>query len=215
VLLRDLAAGTTTDLAPGHGPSSFGVSVSPDAHFAAIDSNAANDLAIGNPSPDFDHVYLVSVGAESLQNPPGQRPGTKDTTAPVISRLRMTRKRFAVAKKRTALVSRRAKRGSTFLFQLSENARTSIAIARARPGRRAGKRCVKPRKGLKKRCTRYTTVATLTRTKTKQGANKVAFTGRLGSRRLKPGRYRATVGAVDAAGNRAKARRVTFRIVAS
>jgi hypothetical protein len=55
--------------------------------------------------------------------------------------------------------------------------------------------------------------ATLTRTKTKQGANKVAFTGRLGKRKLTPGRYRATVGAVDAAGNRAKPKRVSFRIV--
>ena len=125
----------------------------------------------------------------------------------------MTRKRFAVAKKRTALVSRRAKRGSTFLFTLSENARTSIAIARARPGRRSGKRCVKPRKGLKRRCTRYTVRVDADAHEDEAGREQVAFTGRLGTRKLKPGRYRATVGAVDAAGNRAKARRVTFRMV--
>jgi Tol biopolymer transport system component len=212
LLLRDLVSGTTDDLLPGHGPFSFDVSVSPDGQCAAVNSNAANVLLAGNPSPDFDHVYLVGAGADCPPVPPGGGPGTAKTP-PVISKLRMTRKRFAVAKKRTALVSRRAKRGSAFLFTLSENARTSIAIARARPGRRSGKRCVKPRKKLKRRCTRYVVQATLTRTKTKQGPNKVAFTGRLGKRRLKPGRYRATVGAVDAAGNRAKPRRVSFRIV--
>jgi hypothetical protein len=214
VLVRDLATGAITDLMPAHGPFSFEVSLSPDGQCAAVNSNAANALATGNPSPDFDHVYLVGAGADCPPVPPGGGPGTKDTTPPAISRLRLTRKRFAVAKKRTAITSRRrAKRGTTFLFTLSENARTSIAIARARPGRRSGKRCVKPRKKLKRRCTRFVVQATLTRTKTKQGANKVAFTGRLGKRKLKPGRYRATVGAVDAAGNRAKPRRVSFRVV--
>jgi hypothetical protein len=181
----------------------------------AVNSNSDDVLPTGNPSPDFDHVYLLGVGADCPPIPPGAGPGggVSDTTPPAISRLRMLRKRFAVAKKHTALSARRAKRGSAFLFTLSENARTSIAIARARPGRRSGKRCVKPRKGLKRRCTRYTVVATLTRTRTKLGANRVAFSGRIGKRKLKPGRYRATVGAVDAAGNRAKAKRVAFRVV--
>ena len=171
-------------------------------------------LPTGNPSPDFDHVVPARRGSGLPAGPTQRRPrGGADVTAPAISRLRMLRKRFAVAKKRTAKSARRAKRGSAFLFTLSEDARTSIAIARALPGRRSGKRCVKPRKRLKRRCTRYRVVSTLTRTKTKQGANRIAFSGRIGARRLKPGRYRATVGAVDAAGNRAKARRVSFRVV--
>ena len=214
VLLRDLAAGTTTDLLPAGPISAFDVSVSPDGHCVAFGSNAPGVLPNGNPSPDFDHVYLLGAGADCPPVPPSGGPGGGgDTTAPAIGRLRMLRKRFAVAKKRTAKSARRAKRGSAFLFTLSEDARTSIAIARALPGRRSGKRCVKPRKGLKRRCTRYRVVSTLTRTKTKRGANRIAFSGRIGARRLKPGRYRATVGAVDAAGNRAKAKRVAFRVV--
>jgi Tol biopolymer transport system component len=213
-LLRDLTSGTTTELLPGRRSPGFGLSISPDGHCVAVNSNSPDVLATGNPSPDFDHVYLMGVGAACPPVLPSGGPGgTKDTTPPVITRLRMTRKRFAVAKKRTALVARRAKRGSAFLFTLSENARTSIAIARALPGRRSGKRCVKPRKRLKRRCKRYVVVRTLTRTKTKKGPNRVAFTGRIGARKLKPGRYRATVGAVDAAGNRAVPKRVTFRIV--
>jgi hypothetical protein len=214
-LLRDLTSGTTTELLPGRRSPGFGLSVSPDGHCVAVNSNSPDVLPTGNPSPDFDHVYLLGVGADCPPIPPGGGPGgSTDTTRPVISRLRMLRKRFAVAKKRTALSARRrTKRGSAFLFTLSEDARTSIAIARALPGRRSGKRCVKPRKNLRRRCTRYKTLATLTRTKTKQGANRIAFSGRLGSRKLKPGRYRATVGAVDAAGNRAARKRVTFRVV--
>jgi Tol biopolymer transport system component len=217
-LLRDLAAGTTTDLLPGRRFGGFEVSVSPDGHCAAVNSKSPDVLATGNPSPDFDHVYLIAVGADcppvSAGGPgPGGGAGATDTTPPAIAKLRMLRKRFAVGKRRTAKVAKRAKRGSAFLFSLSEDARTSIAIARALPGRRKGGRCVKPRKGLKRRCTRYVVVATLTRTRTKLGANRVAFSGRIGARKLKPGRYRATVGAVDAAGNRAKAKRVTFRVV--
>ena len=213
VLVRDLATGTTVDLLPGRRRPPFDASISPDGHCVAIASNSPDVLPAGNPSPDFDHVYLIGAGADCPPVPPSGGPGGGDTTAPAITRLRMLRKRFAVAKKRTAKSARRAKRGSAFLFTLSEDARTSIAIARALPGRRSGKRCVKPRKGLKRRCTRYTVVSTLIRTKTKQGVNRIAFSGRIGARKLKPGRYRATVGAVDAAGNRAKARRVTFRVV--
>jgi Tol biopolymer transport system component len=214
VLMRDLLAGTTADLLPGRKRAGYGLSVSPDGHCVAVNSNSPDVLATGNPSPDFDHVYLLGVGADCPPVPPAATSGGGgDTTAPAISRLRMLRKRFAVAKKRTAKSARRAKRGSAFLFTLSEDARTSIAIARALPGRRSGKRCVKPRKGLKRRCTRYKVVSTLTRTRTKRGANRIAFSGRIGARKLKPGRYRATVGAVDAAGNRAKAKRVTFRVV--
>lgn len=213
VLLRDLTAGTTADLLSAGAISAFDVSLSPDGHCVAFGSNSPGLLPSGSPSPDFDHVYLVGAGADCPPVPPSGNPGGGDTTAPAISHLRMLRKRFAVARKPTAKSARRARRGSAFLFTLSEDARTSIAIARALPGRRAGKRCVKPRRGLKRRCTRYAVVSTLTRTKTRRGPNRVAFSGRIGTRKLRPGRYRATVGAVDAAGNRAKAKRVTFRVV--
>ncbi|HZB77691.1 MAG TPA: hypothetical protein VE526_15780 [Solirubrobacteraceae bacterium] len=56
-------------------------------------------------------------------------------------------------------------------------------------------------------------MVTLTRADTRAGRNRVAFTGRVGRRTFPSGRYRATVGATDAAGNRAVPRRVRFRIV--
>jgi Tol biopolymer transport system component len=218
-LLRDLGAGATTDLLPGRRLGGFEVSVSPDGHCVAVNSKSPDVLATGNPSPDFDHVYLIASGADCPRGAgagAGAGPGAggvADTTPPVITSLRMSRTRFTVAKGRTALSAKRAKRGSAFLFSLSENARVSIAIAQALPGRRKGARCVRPRKGLKRRCTRYAVLATLTRSNTRQGAAKVTFSGRIGNRKLRPGRYRATLGAVDAAGNRAIPRRVSFRVV--
>ena len=45
------------------------------------------------------------------------------------------------------------------------------------------------------------------------GQNQVKFTGRIGRKALKRGRYRLTIVATDAAGNRSKAKRLRFRIV--
>jgi hypothetical protein len=44
------------------------------------------------------------------------------------------------------------------------------------------------------------------------GANRVKFTGRVGRRALKLGRYRARLVASDAAGNRSAGRFVRFRV---
>jgi hypothetical protein len=41
----------------------------------------------------------------------------------------------------------------------------------------------------------------------------VPFSGRLGRRALKPGRYRAVIAATDAAGNKSSTVTLTFRIV--
>lgn len=136
---------------------------------------------------------------------------------------------------------RRVRTGTTFRWRLSEPARTTIAIERRVAGLRLGRRCrvatrsvkrrvarqlarkVRRRKGrararrlraLKKRrtCAAYKRRGTLTRNG-KAGRNSLAFSGRIGRRALKPGRYRATFRATDAAGNRSAARRITFRVV--
>ena len=85
-----------------------------------------------------------------------------------------------------------------------------LQIERVRGGRRdAAGRCVKRRRG--PRCIRYVRVGTLTRSGA-DGANAIAFDGRIGLRRLRRGAYRLTVIASDAAGNESTPRRVLFRI---
>ena len=111
----------------------------------------------------------------------------------------MKRRRFRVGHAKTARSARRrpAPRGTAFRFRLSEAATVSIKIERALPGRKVGRKCRPESRRLRKRkrCTRYVRKATLTRRKRKAGANTVSFSGRIGRRPLRAGRYRVTVSA--------------------
>ncbi len=137
-----------------------------------------------------------------------------DRTAAVISRFSMSRKRFRLGRTRTPRTAA-TKRGSAFRFRLSELADVTITIHRSLSGRRVGKSCRKPSRRLRKRrkCTRYVRRATLTRRKLKAGSRRVTFTGRIGRTKLKVGSYRATISGTDAAKNRSRTRRTTFRVV--
>jgi phage protein D len=104
--------------------------------------------------------------------------------------MRVTNKRFVVARRYTPRSAARVRRSTAFLFRLSEDARVTIKI---RSKRR--------------------TVATLARPHSRAGRNRVGFTGRVRGRALRPGRYRATVQAIDAAGNRSTPRSVDFVVV--
>lgn len=160
----------------------------------------------GLPTTDFagsarlvdgngDCAAKLDIGALEFQAPvaPGCAPaggapapgGTtgKDTLAPVLSALKVTRAiRRSTAKKPP--VSMR--------FKLSEAATVRLTFARAK-----GKRYI-PLKG----------ALTL---KLKAGGQRVRFAGRVSKAlRLKAGGYRVTLTATDAAGNRSKAARALF-----
>ena len=199
--VRDLVAGVTTALENGpHGSSVSNLDASGTC--AAFRASSPNLSTPGYPSPDFSHVYVRAIGGDCPHVAAGtgggagggagggDGNGTPDTTAPVISGLHVTHTRFRLATGRTALAAKRRARGTTFVFRLSEPARITISIA----------------KGSRHR-------VTLTRTRATKGLNHVAFSGRTKRGRLAPGRYRATVRATDAAGNRSKARTVTFTVV--
>jgi hypothetical protein len=138
---------------------------------------------------------------------------TPDTLAPTVSRVRLSRRTFAVGRARTP-VAAKLRKGTTISYSLSEAAGVRFKIERTLPGRRSGGRCRKPTKRLSKhrRCTRYRTAGTLRRSGA-AGANRLAFSGRIGRRALKRGPYRLTVAATDAAGNASKAKRAKFRIL--
>ncbi len=83
------------------------------------------------------------------------------------------------------------RRGTSFVFRLNRAGTVTIRIKQLH---RKGK------------------IVKLTRS-SRAGGNRVRFSGRVGRRTLRPGRYRATLTAVDQAGNRSKASAVRFRIV--
>ena len=188
--LRDLVAHTTSPVAQGR--SSEDVAVL-SANGACVALQSGSDDLVAGYGADFTHVFLHALGAGCAPSgAPGGGPGA-DTIAPRISRLRVTNRRFAVGRRRTPRIAK-VRRGTTFVFRLSEDARTTITIAR-----RKGRRLLR--------------TATLVRARTRAGTNRIAYTGRIRRRVLRPGRYRATVRAVDAAGNRSAPRRVAFTVV--
>jgi hypothetical protein len=133
---------------------------------------------------------------------------------PKVLKASVTAVAFRVAAGATAITAK-APLGTSFRITLKAPATLSIAIARTTPGVRRGKRCValagKPRPHAK-RCTRATKVGPLTRKRLQPGLNTIAFSGRIGKRALKPGKYTATLTARNATGT-AKPVTVRFTIV--
>jgi hypothetical protein len=127
----------------------------------------------------------------------------------------ITNSTFAVGPRRTPVSA--VKRGTTFRFTLGTPATVRIKIALRRRGVRVGKRCRAQSRRLtkgkrRKRCTFFQTKGALVRHGL-QGNARVPFSGRIGRKALKIGRYRATATATDAAGHKSAGSSVTFRIV--
>jgi hypothetical protein len=136
-----------------------------------------------------------STTPSTTQPAPATPASAADSVAPAVSGLVASPSRFAVGRAATA-VSARVARGTRFRFRLSENATVRIKILRRVPGT----------------SNRFRKVGTLRRQLT-SGSRSVSFSGRLGRKALRAGRYRAVLTAIDASGNRSAPVRVSFRIV--
>ena len=143
----------------------------------------------------------TSRRAATSTSPP---PPTTDTTAPVISGARVTPRSWAVKDggRAETPVASRVKQGTSFRYTLSEAARVTIRIERRK--RSAGNK--------KKKKAKFTRVGAFAESGA-AGANRNPFSGRIGKKRLRPGRYRATLVATDAAGNASAPRRVAFKVI--
>jgi hypothetical protein len=133
--------------------------------------------------------------------------------APVVRALRLTHRRFRTGP-RPHGASRKVKRGTAFKLSLSEAARVRFAIQRRTSGRRVRGKCRTSTRRNRQapRCTRWRGVGALAR-QLGQGAGRVAFRGRLRSKRLRLGRYRARVRATDVSGKHSAIVTVKFRVV--
>ena len=163
-------------------------------------------------APDLG-AYEFDPGPAPGPTPGPLPPGAGGDAAPLLVNAHVTNRVFARTRAATP-VNARAKRGTAFVYRLSEAAVVTIKLQRRVAGRREGRRCVKPTRKLAraKRCNRYVAAGKLTRAGA-PGNVRVPFSGRIGRRALPLGSYRATLRAADMAGNRSAPSRVTFRIV--
>jgi hypothetical protein len=176
--------------------------------------NGPLDLA-GNPrrlgsAPDIGAYETARVSVSP--------PLAPDQLAPVVTRVGVTNEVFVVSGAPTPVNlagRRKAKKGTLFRFSTSEAGRATLRIQRRVLGRRVGNRCLKPtrRNGRRRRCTRYTSAGRALTRAAVTGANTVPFSGRIGRRKLAPGRYRVVVTVRDAAGNTSSPKTAAFRIV--
>ena len=106
--------------------------------------------------------------------------------------------------------------GTSLSFRLSGAATVKLTVARLSTGRRSHGRCVAPTHKLRKarKCTRATGLKGLVTKRAGSGRNTLAFSGKLRGKALKPGRYRLSVQASNAAG-RSKAATLAVRIVSA
>ncbi|MEN3285353.1 MAG: hypothetical protein V7607_6493, partial [Solirubrobacteraceae bacterium] len=200
---QDTAIAALTPSVRRTGPASF--SVAP-ALPPGLTLDPATGVISGKPTASAAlsvHTITMTDLAGAVSAPMAIQ--IKDTHRPVVSKVKLTRKRFAVSGR---------KRGTTLSFSLSEAASVRIAIQRPHSGRRKGGKCVAPTKKLHKakKCTRYVTLGALSRSG-RTGTNRVVFTGRLKGRALARGAYRFSITATDAAGNvTSKAGTIAFTV---
>ena len=120
-----------------------------------------------------------------------------DVTPPSVAGLRLRSRTLRAAASRRRL--QRLPARTLLSYRLSEPAAARFTIQRAVPTRRGELRYRRMRGAISRAGV--------------QGANSFFFRARLNGRALRPGRYRMTLVATDAAGNSSRAKRLAFRVV--
>jgi hypothetical protein len=138
-------------------------------------------------------VETPPPGSEGGKGDGGGTHAGPDTTAPVLRRVSLSPAAFQVAKAAAGV-----RRGTVLRFTSSEAGTLSIRIESVRPSQKARKEAM---------------LATLTRA-IKVGPGRIALSGSIGAKPMKPGSYRLTLTARDAAGNRSQGLLRTFTILA-
>lgn len=142
-----------------------------------------------------------------------------DRTRPRIARARLSAARFRVGT-RLPTISRSTPTGTVLRFVLSERARVRVTFERVTTGARVHRICLVRTRARRRapRCARHVGVrgAIAPARSLGAGTRSLRFAGRLSRRlRLRPGSYRLTLVAKDAAGNRSAPARLRFTLVAA
>lgn len=167
-----------------------------------------------DPGPTLPGTGAGSGGDSSGVPPPSASTGPRDTTRPRITQVVVSPRKWK--RGRTLPRASAMPTGTTIRWRMNEAARVTLTFQRSRPGRRLGRRCLKPTRRLRLRppCARVRAVAALTVFSGHPGVNRLRFKGRLPGETLGLGTYRVALEARDMAGNASDTRNSkTFRIV--
>lgn len=133
---------------------------------------------------------------------PPNIPPAAGNRAPVLSDLTVKPRAFKAGKK-----------GARVRYRASEVAVTTFKVKRIARGVRLRGGC-KPRRGRSgRRCTRLVAIPGSWRHRAAAGVNALRFHGRVGGKRLRPGRYRLVASAKDAAGAKSRTVHARFTIL--
>jgi hypothetical protein len=230
--LRDvfMAADTTSpETTITDGPSGVTADPTPTFSFSSSEPESAFECSVDGGAfaacaapltlaPLADGQHRLDVRARdnvgNVDPSPAARAFAIDTTAAVLSRLRLSPSLFRAAARGASIAARRPI-GTRVSYRLSESALVRLTVERAAPGRRVGGRCRRPtaRNRNRPRCVRYVVLRGSFTHAGNPGPNRFKFRGRLRGRKLRPGKYRLRAQAVDPAGNVSKLARTPFRIV--
>ncbi|HWG08195.1 MAG TPA: hypothetical protein VN672_04215 [Solirubrobacteraceae bacterium] len=163
--------------------------------------------ALSTPAYATTITASTSEDAGSTSSPPPSTTSmpSAESTIPVLTGLGESYSRFAIARARTRLTgqtaSTRHHAGATFVLTLDRAATVRVLFQLSVAGRRAGGSCKPASRKLRRkpRCALLRTVGALGRS-AHEGSNEIPFTGRIGVRALRPGRYLALFTASNAAG---------------
>jgi hypothetical protein len=157
-----------------------------------IDAGIADQL--GSLDLDGNARLLGSapdIGAYEIVPPP-----VLPAASGEIQSLALAPKRFRAVNAGEAIFSAKKKAkapiGTSVTYSLSAAATVTFSVERKLPGRKVGKRCVKPTKANreKKRCSRFKSVKGTFTHPGQVGQNRFKFSARIAGKGLRPGSYR-------------------------
>lgn len=194
----------------------------PSATFTFPDSGSRTitltfrDLA-GNAGTATARVS-VSVTRAAAPPPPPVLPRVTPAVTPravAVTGLRFAPIAFRAARFGATVRPTAVRSGTRVSYTLNIPASVRFTVERVTTGRRVGSRCVMQtgRNRSRRACTRYTRVGgSFTRVRTRAGIDRFTFTGRIGGRALRTGRYRLV--ATPTANRRSgQPKRASFRIM--
>jgi hypothetical protein len=170
---------------------------------ATITSNSNTQVTVVPPphAPGTFGVQVTTIGGDS---PPGgeSRYTYVSPAGPSIDLLTLQPTAFRAG----------AAGGTRVLIRVSEALQVRYTVQRRTRGVKRKGHCVKGRaRKRRKRCIRYVRAGGFTRF-APAGLSTFRFAGRVGGRKLRPGRYRLVARGANSSGQRTKPRRRTFRV---